>query len=50
MVIYVCPKCGEDLDLIALMSLPPKTKYSCRECGFSSVEAKQVVRVPLKET
>lgn len=30
-----CPKCGEKMDEITLLSLPPQTRFRCGHCGYT---------------
>ena len=46
MIIYTCPKCGNDLQEVILASNPPQHKIYCNNCGWSHIEREEVCRIP----
>ena len=46
MIIYTCPKCGEDLQEMVLNSYPPMHKTYCSSCGWDSSEQEEIIRIP----
>ena len=48
MIIFTCPKCGEDLVDCCLTTFPPTHKVYCPECGWEQKEtdADPVIRIP----
>lgn len=45
---YKCPKCGEMVEEIVLLTYPPKTKYYCSKCGWTKVIPSRFVEVEFK--
>jgi len=46
--VYRCPKCGGELEVLTLLTYPPKTKYHCPGCGWikivgGEIEYKEIV-------
>ena len=50
-IIYICPKCGSDLEETVLMTYPPQYKKLCRKCGYAYIEHEQTetIRIPFIE-
>lgn len=48
MIIYTCPKCGEELEQIILPSLPPIHVTRCNKCGFKEEKREELQRVVYK--
>lgn len=38
LIIYTCPKCGNDLQELCLPSIPPQYKIECFKCGWSKMK------------
>ncbi len=50
MIIYTCPKCGEDLFHYVVTTYPPIPVYKCLKCGWKYEDISNstpVTRVPL---
>ena len=47
-IIYTCPKCGHDLQMVSIATYPPIDRYECYNCGWTSETEKQqeIIRVP----
>jgi rubredoxin len=49
-IVYVCPKCGADIQEICLTSLPPQQKMVCTKCDWSYTKPRsdfgEEIRVP----
>lgn len=50
-IIYTCPKCGHDLQMVSIATYPPIDRYECYNCGWTSETEKpqEIIRVPYKE-
>ena len=48
-VIYTCPKCGNNLDVIMKASNPPIEEYRCSQCGWTDSHQGDVLRIPYPE-
>ena len=50
MLVYTCPKCGENLAEVCIATNPPKYRKWCLHCGWQSqIEESTVVKVPYEE-
>lgn len=49
MIIYTCPKCGEDLFHYIITTYPPIPVYECLKCGwkYEDISNSTITRVPL---
>ena len=48
MIVYTCPKCGNDLIDEVLACYPPINKTYCPRCGWSHSVREQIIRVPFE--
>jgi transcription elongation factor Elf1 len=46
MIIYACPRCGADLQIICYTTYPAIYDYVCPVCGWSHEERETVERIP----
>ena len=46
MIVYTCPRCGNDLQEIALTSNPPQYQKFCSRCGWSHTTVDEIYRIP----
>lgn len=54
MIKYVCPKCGSNVIVQFLFSMPPQTRYTCTECDYIHTDRDDspdtVVVAPLEQS
>lgn len=46
MIVYICPKCGGDLQEIVLTSYPAQYQKYCSNCGWTHIEKEKIYRIP----
>ena len=39
---YLCPKCGNFMQIISTASIPAITRYQCFHCGYKSKSEKEL--------
>lgn len=42
-IVYKCPRCGEILEEIILLTYPPKIKKRCPKCGWTKIEKAKIL-------
>lgn len=46
MIVYTCPKCGEDLFFSIVCTYPPINVTECPKCGWRSEQVEKIQRMP----
>lgn len=52
MIEYICPECGEKVNILCLTSLPPIYRYKCSKCSYeyeenSNITQKVIAPIPM---
>ena len=50
MITYTCPRCGKDMEILVLLSMPPQYKASCNNCGWSYIEGEDIYKLLYQTT
>ena len=45
-IVYTCPKCGEELEEEVLASYPPIYVTRCRSCGWKTEKQDDILKIP----
>lgn len=50
-IIYTCPKCGNDLQEEVIATYPPIYVKKCYSCGWSEeqIQEQEIIRIPYSE-
>lgn len=45
MIVYACPKCGNELEHTVICSLPPIDVMTCHKCGYKNEQRQELEKV-----
>lgn len=48
MIIYTCPKCGNELDCFCITTYPPITVHECGRCGWRHEDKDEIEHRPFE--